>query len=265
MSILMEIAAKTRERIEREKKLTPMEELRKTAMIAGRLSSPFAEIFRRPGLNVIAEIKRASPSRGDIAPHLDPLLVANGYLGAGARALSILTEPYYFKGSIQYLKDIRARHPHAALLMKDFFLDEYQILQARAYGADAVLIIVAMLGEKESGRLMRAALDMGLCPLVEVHNEEELTIALKLKARLVGINNRNLNDLSLSLATTRNLLAGMPPDVTVICDSGLNSHDDLVAMRELGCHGFLIGTALMSSDDPAAALTAMLGLPATEN
>ena len=258
MSILTEIAAKTRLRVAEQKQRIPFALLKETIARTERAPLPFADLFRHEGLHVIAEIKRASPSLGFIAPDLDPIQVADAYLTAGARALSILTEPHYFKGDIAFLKAIREKYPAAPLLMKDFFLDAYQVAQARALGADAILVIVAMLGEEESGRLMQCAHELNLTPLVEVHDEDELAIAVRLKAPLIGINNRNLGDLSLSLETTRRLLAKMPDGITVICESGLKTREELLSMRKLGCHGFLIGTALMAGKQPGTALSALL-------
>ena len=218
----------------------------------------FAQNLRLPGIRVIAEVKMASPSKGKIAPSLNPLRVAKEYLAAGAAALSVLTEPYYFKGSIDYLRQIRLAHPHAFLLMKDFFVDSYQLWQARAAGADAILVIVALLGEEASGKMIEEAKSMGLTPLVEVHDETEFAIAKRLGASLIGVNNRNLKDLTISLETTERLLAKKDDLKTYVGESGIESGQDLLRLKKAGCHGFLIGSSLMASGHPGAALRRLL-------
>jgi indole-3-glycerol phosphate synthase len=181
--------------------------------------------------------------------------VAAAYLRAGAAALSVLTEEDFFHGHMDYLRAIRQAHPQALLLQKDFMLEPYQIQEALCAGADAVLIIVALVGEEGSAVLLREAGRLGLRALVEVHTEDELRIAKKIGAELIGINNRSLLDLSVSLDVTRRLRPLCPPDSLVVCESGLRSRAQLDEMSQLGCHGFLIGTSLMGTGDPGDALT----------
>ncbi len=260
-SVLHKIGLTARQRVEEQKKALGEEELKKLVSHLDRKPNPFVALFAEPGLHVIAEVKLASPSKGDIAPQLDPLWVADEYLHNGARALSVLTEPFYFKGHLDYLRAIRQKFPRASLLQKDFLVDPYQIYEAALAGADAILIIVALLGQETSALLLETARSLGLGALVEVHNREELEIAKAIGAPLIGINNRNLKDLSISLDTTRELLPFCPTGVSIICESGLSTHQDLISMRTAGCHGFLVGTSLMKTGQPGIALKGLLHEP----
>lgn len=233
---------------------------------------PFAAAFALGtsgrALRVIAEIKRASPSQGAIALDMDPLQVAADYLAAGATALSVLTEPDYFGGSPEILCAVRQALPEALLLMKDFLLSPYQVWQARACGADACLLMASLLPPEPLQAMASLALDLGLTPLIEVHSQQELSAILPLLASLpagqilLGINNRNLKTLQVDLRTTAELLTGIPAplrrQLPVICESGLRQHSDLIQMQALGCQGFLVGTALMRTGQPGAALRQLL-------
>lgn len=219
----------------------------------------FEGLFRNQGWNVIAEVKKASPSQGDIQSDIDHCAVARDYLRNGATALSILTEPVFFKGQLSYLEDIRRNHPEAYILQKDFLIDGYQLYEAALAGADAILIIVALLGEKESKRLYDLAKQLGLGALIEVHNEEELEIAVRIGAKLIGVNNRNLKTLEISLDTSRRLIAHMPDGALPIAESGITSHQDIRELRTLGFRGFLVGTHLMQTGAPGHALRGLLG------
>ena len=216
----------------------------------GKISPP-----ARP--QVIAEVKLASPSQGTIAQSADPVAVAQEYLRAGAAALSVLTEPDFFHGRPEYLVRIREACPDALLLMKDFVVDEYQLALARSWGADCVLLIVALLGS-ETRRYLESARRLGLSVLVEVHDEAELTIALETGAELIGVNNRDLRTLKISLEQSRRLAAHLPAGRNWICESGLETGADLAEMQALGCRGFLIGTSLMRTGDPGNALRELL-------
>ena len=259
MSILQKIAAKTKERISALKQEIPLDQLKEEAACSRHVPLDFYAPFRgAKALNVIAEVKRASPSKGAIALALKPREVANAYVAGGAKALSVLTEPDFFKGSTTFLKEIRADHPTVPLLMKDFFIDEYQLYQARALGADAILLIMALLGKERALALYTLAAELSLNALIEVHQKEELALALTLNAPMIGINNRDLNTLTTSLATTRELLPLVPPGKIIITESGIHTRQDLLDLHQLGCHGFLIGTSLMTGQNPGAALAALL-------
>jgi len=256
-SVLETIANATRQRIKQEQTLISEADLR-AKLPGARQTHDFASVFARPGLNVISEVKRASPSQGAIALDLDPLQVAEDYLKNGAAALSILTEPDFFKGSLEILAQVRQGFPEARLLMKDFILEPFQLLQGRLAGADACLLIVAMLSSEQLQSLYAEALALDLTPLIEVHNAEELKRALDLNPRLIGVNNRDLKTLTTDLETSRLLSEQMPAGVLKICESGLRSHADLKRAAEWGYHGFLVGTHLMASGNPGAALKEIL-------
>jgi indole-3-glycerol phosphate synthase len=253
-AVLTEIAEFTRKRVAEQKKALPHEKL----LSVKRQPKPFAPGFKEPGVHVIAEVKRASPSLGLIAPDADPVEVAREYLAAGARALSVLTEPQFFKGDVEFLARIRAEFPDALLLMKDFVLEEYQLAQARYFGADAVLLIVGMLEEEKLFELFAKARSLGLETLVEVHDESELEVATRLGARLIGVNNRNLNTMKVALETSEKLAPLAPKGSTLIAESGLSTRGDLERLGRAGFHGFLIGTAFMKSGEPGNALRRLL-------
>lgn len=207
------------------------------------------------GLAVIAEVKRRSPSEGQLAEAADPVAIARAYEAAGAAALSVLTEPHYFGGSLDDLTAVR-QAVGLPVLRKDFTVDPYQIAEARTAGADAVLLIVAALG-RGIAPLLAAAADWGLAALVEVHDAAEVAIAIEAGAQLIGINNRNLADLSIDLATTERLRPLVPPGITVVAESGISTSADLDRMAAAGGDAVLIGSALMRTSDPGAALRAL--------
>ena len=209
------------------------------------------------GTAVIAEVKKASPSMGVIRASFDPVAIAESYAAAGATCLSVLTDEKYFQGSGHYLRLVRAA-VGLPLLRKDFIVDEYQIVEARALGADAILLIVAALSDAELAAFTRLAHDLGLDVLVEVHDEAECERALKLPLRVIGVNNRNLHDFSVSLDTTRRIKAMVPPDYLVVSESGIHTRADIDALQTDGVSAFLVGGALMQADDPGAALAALL-------
>ena len=165
----------------------------------------------------------------------------------------------YFKGDLQFIKDIRSAYPQARILMKDFFVDEYQLYQALEAGADAILVIVGLLGNEKSKKMAALAKDLGLYTLVEVHDEEELAIALGIQADLIGINNRDLRDLSISLETSKRLASRIPTEKITISESGIESHEDIRQLQDHGYNGFLVGTSLMKTGTPGNALKELIG------
>jgi len=202
---------------------------------------------------VIAEIKKASPSKGVIRPDFAPAEIAAQYAAGGAACLSVLTDRDFFHGSESALQAARAACELPAL-RKDFTIDPYQVAEARAIGADAILLIVAALSDAQLRELSAAAAEYGLDVLVEVHDRAELERALELPTRLVGINNRNLRDFSTRLETTLELLDVVPADRVVVTESAIHTRDDVARMRAAGVSAFLIGEAFMRADDPGAAL-----------
>jgi len=207
---------------------------------------------------VIAEIKKASPSRGVLRADFDPPAIAASYAAAGAACLSVLTDRTYFQGAPEYLAAARAACT-LPVLRKDFIVDPYQVAEARALGADAVLLIVAALPDARLAELEACAHDLGMAVLVEVHDAAELERALGLATPLVGINNRNLRTFDVSLATTLDLLPRVSPGKLVVTESGILAPADVAAMRAHGVHAFLVGEAFMRAADPGAALAALFG------
>ncbi len=256
-SVLDTIVARTRERVAEESARRSLEELRDFAELAPP-PRPFAAALARPGrVNVIAEHKRRSPSRGAIREDLEPAEVARGYEGAGAAALSVLTDEPFFGGRIEHL--IAARGATSLpVLRKDFVVDPWQVWEARAAAADAVLLIVAALGDDDLKGLLALAGEAGLDALVEVHDRGELDRALGAGARIVGINNRNLRTMEVSLDTALSLASALPDGVVAVAESGIRSGEDIRRLREAGFDAFLIGERLMSAPDPGAALRSLL-------
>jgi len=207
---------------------------------------------------VIAEIKKASPSRGVLRANFDPPAIARSYEAAGAACLSVLTDRQYFQGAPEFLTAARSACALPAL-RKDFIVDEYQIAEARALHADAILLIVAALDDARLASLEGCARDFGMAVLVEVHDAAELERALRLATPLVGINNRNLRTFDVSLATTLDLLPRIPGERLVITESGILAPADVATMRARGVHAFLVGEAFMRADDPGAALATLFG------
>jgi indole-3-glycerol phosphate synthase len=208
--------------------------------------------------NVIAECKRRSPSRGVLAPVYDPVAIARQYEAGGAAAISVLTEPTFFDGSLEHLAAVR-QAVDVPLLRKDFIVDEYQLLEARASGADAALLIVAALEQRELLRLQRFAGELGLATLVEVHDEVELLRAVDSGARVVGVNNRNLRTLAVDVDASRRLGARIPADVVGVSESGLTSRADLEELAGQGYRAFLIGERFMTDPQPALAVRTLIG------
>ncbi|MDQ6959543.1 MAG: indole-3-glycerol phosphate synthase TrpC [Mariprofundaceae bacterium] len=258
-SILEEIAAYKREQVKKSKAGNPESGVLKRARaytprdFTGTLETRIAN----GKTAVIAEVKKASPSRGVIREDFDPVSIAKSYASGGASCLSVLTDEQYFQGRDAYLSDIR-KAASLPILRKDFMLDPYQIIEARALGADAILIILAMVDDALAAELTAAAREQGLSILPEVHNRRELERALKLGTHLIGINNRNLHSFEITLQTTLNLLHHVPADKIVISESGIHTSEDIHRMSEAGVHGFLIGESLMRQPDPGKALASLL-------
>jgi indole-3-glycerol phosphate synthase len=210
------------------------------------------------GAAVIAEVKKASPSRGVLREHFVPAEIAASYAGAGAAVLSVLTDERFFQGAAAYLEQARAACA-LPVLRKDFMIDEFQVFEARALGADCILLIAACLDDARMADLEACALALGLAVLVEVHDGAELDRALRLKTPLVGINNRNLRSFEVTLATTLGLLPQVPPGRLLVTESGILQPEDVRRMRAAGVHAFLVGEAFMRASDPGAALAALFG------
>ena len=207
---------------------------------------------------VIAEVKKASPSKGVIRADFHPVEIAKAYEVNGATCLSVLTDVKYFQGDDQFVRDIRSA-VDIPILRKDFMLDPYQIIEARAMGASCILLIMAMIDDVLAKELCATAIEQGLSVLPEVHNAEELERAMDLPTPLLGINNRNLHTFDITLQTTLELLDQIPPERTVITESGIFTHDDVKLMNKHNVYGFLVGESLMRQQDPGKALRNLLG------
>ena len=254
MMFLEAIAQSRRRRVEEARGRVPLAALREEGGARPPPLDPLARLARWPAERraVIAEVKRRSPSKGPLRPDLDPTDLARQYEAAGACAISVLTEPDHFGGSLADLHGVRAA-VSVPVLYKDFVLDPYQVWEARAAGADLVLLIVALLGA-ETARYVELAVEAGLTPLVEVHDAAELEVALAAGARLVGINNRDLKTFRVDLGVSRALLPRVARAAFGVAESGLRGPEDLDDLAGCGARAFLIGEALVREPDPGAAL-----------
>jgi indole-3-glycerol phosphate synthase len=256
--LLGTIVAATRRIVEVRSAAEPMSVLAARADARVVRAGAFVDALSRTDrVNVIAECKRRSPSRGILRADYDPAAIASGYAAAGAAAISVLTEPAFFDGALAHLETVRAAVT-TPLLRKDFIVSEYQLLEARAAGADAVLLIVAALAPVELRTLSAKAASLGLDALVEVHDAEELAVAVDAGARVIGVNNRNLRSLSVDVQASDTLIARMPKEVIAVSESGLKSADDLARLSALGYRAFLIGERFMTAAQPARALRDLL-------
>ena len=254
-NILNEIVERNRPALELKKQDVPFEEVAALAADAPERAS-FVEAFRGPGIHVIAELKKASPSKGLIRENLDVPVLAKTLKDAGAAALSVLTEPFYFKGGLENLR-IASEAVSIPLLRKDFIFDTYQILEAKANGASAILLIAAMLNAGEFKRLLDFAHRYGLAVLGEAHTESELEVASA--ADLVGVNARDLKTFSTSLERSAELIATLKScGKPVIAESAVRTHEDILMLQNAGASGFLIGETLMRAVDPGAKLKELL-------
>lgn len=257
MNFLEKILERKRAEVAERSRIIPLEELRaRPDPRNGR--RPFATALRQPhGLALIAEIKKASPSAGMIRPNFDPALLAKAYERGGANALSILTDEPFFQGHLDYLRAARAA-THLPCLRKDFILSEYQVWEARAAGADAILLIVAALLRCDMIRLLEAAHTAELDVIVEVHDERELDAALQVDAPIIGINNRNLKTFKVDVAVTEALAPRVPRDRIVVSESGLSRGEQLHRVRNAGASAVLIGESLMRQENVEEATRALV-------
>ena len=256
--LLATIVAATRHSVDARKSRETIDMLRERAGARGGAPGRFhAALARADEVNVIAECKRRSPSRGVLRQTYDPVAIATSYAAAGAAAISVLTESTFFDGSLDHLAAVRSA-VETPLLRKDFIVDEYQLLEAKAAGADAVLLIVAALTPGELTALHRSADALGLDVLVEVHDADELAAAVDAGSRIIGVNNRNLRTLEVNLRASDEVIERMPGGVIGVSESGLRSAEDLLRLRARGYGAFLIGERFMTADDPGVALKGLL-------
>jgi indole-3-glycerol phosphate synthase len=256
-TILDDIEECKRKEVLKLKLAEPMDKI-KTRAMAGPEPRDFKAALARPGLSLIGEIKHASPSAGVIREDFKPAELAGAYERGGARCLSVLTDVCYFKGSLDYLKEARAACG-LPVLRKDFVIDEFQLYEARANGADAVLLIARILGQEELCRLAAIAKSLGLASLVEVHERRELLKALRAKAQIIGVNNRDLSDFSVNIDTTITLSTDVPDHVILVSESGIKTRDDLKRLEAVGVDAVLIGETFMRVDDVEGKVKELFG------
>ncbi len=252
------IRRETVERVKLAKEQSPVEQLSERVRTQRPALDLKERILSAEKAPIIAEVKKRSPSQGVIANTVDAVSVAEAYVKAGAAAISVLTEPHYFGGSLEDLERIRTALPDTPLLRKDFILDPYQVVESRAYGADAILLIHSFVGQDRLRKLYWLALDLGMTPLVEVHNDDEFEGAVRLGAQVIGVNNRDLKTLKVDLSTSRRLARMKPASCLLIAESGISTKDQIAELRSLGYQAFLVGTHLMQSEAPGQALQTLI-------
>ena len=255
IDMLDEIVEKTKERLVESKKNKSLDELKdEVAKMNITQDFPFKEALSGDEISIIAEVKRASPSKGMIAEDFDYVFIAKDYEDAGASAFSVLTEPYFFKGSNDYLKEI-SENVSIPILRKDFVIDEYMIWEAKAIGASAVLLIVSILSIVELKKFLDLAHDLGLSAIVEAHDGNEIRTALNVGAEIIGVNNRDLTDFSVDIENSISLRRCVSGDVVFISESGIKTPEDVRRLKENDVDAVLIGETLMKCDDKKAMIS----------
>ncbi len=257
MNILNQLAEHARERVEADRSTVPQEALQeRCAELGPGNGTAFTQALKKPGLSFICEVKKASPSKGIIAEEFPYVRIAEEYENAGADAISCLTEPKWFLGSDRIFREIRER-VKTPMLRKDFTVSAYQIWQARAMGANAVLLICAILGEKELTEYLGLCRELGLAALTETHDETEIAKAVRCGAEIIGVNNRNLKDFSVNVANAERLRDKVPAGCLYVAESGVTGPEDAERIRRSGADAALVGEALMRAADKAAMLAAL--------
>ena len=260
-NILEQLAAYARTRVEQAKAVRPLADVKAAALAQPKGDFAFEKALAQPGVRFICECKRASPSKGLIAPVFPYLDIAKEYAAAGADAISVLTEPKWFLGSDEYLQQIAAAVP-VPCLRKDFTVDEYMIYEAKRLGASAVLLICSLLDTETLHQYLGICDALGLSALVEAHDEQEIASAAAAGARVIGVNNRNLKNFTVDVTNSLALRQKAPPGVLFVAESGITSPSDVSALRAAGVDAVLVGEALMRAPDKAAALAALRGVDA---
>jgi len=255
VSILDDIIDDTRDLVERRKKATPLSELKQRPAYEDREPLSLADALKERGLSFIAEVKKASPSKGVIRERFDPASIAQQYAQHGAAAISVLTEPQYFQGSLEHMAWIRAHVPDTPLLRKDFIIDPYQLVEARAVGADAVLLIATALDPQQLFDLHAAASELGLSCLVEVYTEDDLDKIDWSQVSVLGVNNRDLHTFEVDIENSLRIFDRTPKSVGRVAESGLSDPETLVRLRKAGVNGVLIGEHFMRAEHPGEALS----------
>ena len=257
--ILDEIVLHKRQEVADSQQRRPMADVRAAAESAPEPRDFRRALTDRPDIALIAEIKRSSPSAGLIREDFDPAVIADCYHVAGAAAMSVLTDERFFTGRLEYIALARAA-ASVPVLRKDFIIDEYQVCEARAAGADAILLIVRILSDEQLGEYLVLARSLGMTALVETHNAEEIERAVRSGAVIIGINNRDLDTLTVDLATTESLVEQIPSDRVIVSESGISSREDVERLARCGVSAVLVGETLMRSPDIAEAARALVGV-----
>lgn len=258
MTILEQLAEHARERVAEAKKKKSLEEVRRFALAMPKGDFAFEKALKKPELSFICECKMASPSKGIIADDFPYVEIAKEYEEAGADCISVLTEPKWFLGKDEYLKEI-AERVMVPCLRKDFTVDEYMIYEAKLMGASAVLLICSILTEKEIADYIKICDSLGLSALVEVHSAQEVQTAINAGARIIGVNNRNLKDFTVDTSNSKRLRSLVPERILFVAESGVKSRSDIEALQEIGVDAVLIGETLMKSNDKRAKLQELRG------
>lgn len=256
--ILDTLVEATKQRIRKDMERIPFEEMKELAKRSTREPFAFESRLREPGIHFICEVKKASPSKGLIAPDFPYLEIAREYERAGAGCISVLTETDYFLGSDAYFKEIR-QQVQIPMLRKDFTIHPYMIYQAKAMGADAVLLICAILSRAELKEYLELCRELGLSALAEAHDEAEVSMALQAGARLLGVNNRDLKTFTVDIRNSERLRRLVPPDILFVAESGIRTAEDVRRLKEAGVNGVLVGETLMRCPDKQAALRRLAG------
>ena len=259
MNILDMLAEHARERVKAAQSVIPSSEMRAKAFGLPKGDFSFEKALKAPEISFICECKKASPSKGLIAPDFPYLSIAKEYESAGADAISVLTEPNWFLGSDDYLRDI-ASQVKIPCLRKDFTVDEYMIYEAKRLGASAVLLICSILSDSQLREYISVCDELGLSALVEAHDETEINMAVNAGARVVGVNNRNLKDFTVDTGNSKRLRSLLPPGVLFVSESGVKSAEDVAALRDIGADAVLVGETLMRASDKRAKLLELKGI-----
>ena len=260
-TILDTIAEATRARVAEAKKNVPLVQIRGAARtLPADTGFPFEKALSAPGMSFICECKKASPSKGLIAPNFPYLEIAKSYEDAGASAISVLTEPQWFLGQNAYLQEI-SQTVHIPCLRKDFTVDDYMIYEAKVLGASAVLLICALPSEEQIRDSIKLCDSLGLSALVEAHDADEIEMALRAGARIIGVNNRNLKDFTVDIHNSGRLRSLVPPEVLFVAESGIKTRADVAALEEMGVNAILIGETLMRSEHKKQLLADLKGSP----
>ncbi len=258
MSILNELADYAKVRVEEARKTHPLEEVKEKALALPKGDFAFEKALKKPGISFICECKKASPSKGLIAKEFPYVEIAKAYEDAGADCISVLTEPKWFLGSDQYLKEITDA-VKIPCIRKDFTVDPYMIYEAKLLGASAVLLICSILTKEKIKEYIKICDQLGLSTLVEAHDETEVSMALEAGARIIGVNNRNLKDFTVDTENSRKLRQLIPSDIIFVSESGVKDERDIEKLRQIGANAVLIGEALMRADDKKAMLARLRG------